>query len=195
MSLPDGAQEQPPTPIDLSALGGAELVLQRAWVLPTAGSTEVACVRAPAHLWVRGLEGAVLAGASAMVRDRAGLSVVRPGPIELVDGHWEQSFDASASAPEPLVAAGRHVLGFVDDGADGLLCTLVCVAPPPAAACSAVQAGLGIDGELEPPPAPGMVAATLALLADRPRTSFAIGGLIAVLAVVLLVWRRPRPAW
>ncbi|MBW2456408.1 MAG: hypothetical protein JRI68_17945 [Deltaproteobacteria bacterium] len=193
--LPEGAEERPPTPIDLSALGGAELVMQRAWALPTGGSTEVACVRAPAHLWVQGLEGAVLAGASAMVRDRAGLGVLTPGAVESVDGHWEQSFSGRASSPDPLGAAGRHVFGFVDDGTDGMLCTMVCVAPPPAEPCTALVAGLRIEGELEPPPAPGMAAATLAFMAARPRTALAMGGLIVLLVAVVLVLRRPRPAW
>lgn len=193
--LPEGAVERSPTPIDLSALHGAELVVQRAWALPRAGTTEVACVRAPAHLWVPGLEGAVLAGASAKVRERAGLSVLTPGAVEAVDGHWEQSFGGGVSRPDPLVAAGRHVFGFVDDGADGLLCTMICVAPPPAEPCTLLVAGLRIEGELEPPPAPGMAAATLALVAARPRTVLAVGGLFALLVAVILVLRRARPAW
>ncbi len=193
--LPDDARQRAITPLDLSAAGGAKLALQRAWALPDGGSLEVACVRAAAHLWVSGLEGGVLAGASPMVRDRASLSVLEPQAIKLVAGHWQQSFEASATEPSPLQASGRHVLGFVGADRDVLLCSLVCSGPPPAELCLALSAGLEVQGELLPPPEPGMVAATLSFAAAHPRTALTIGGIGALMVAALIVIRRPRPSW
>ena len=192
--LPDGAREREVTPVDLGAASGAELVLQEAWTLPDGGWAEVGCVTAAAHLWVPGLEGAVLAGASAMVRDRAGLSVLTPGAVEPVAGHFEQSFRGSGGSTEGGTV-GRHVLGFVDDGQGVLLCTLVCAAPEPAASCEPMATELTVHGQLEPPPPPGVVAATLAFVAASPRTAATLAGLVLLLAALVIVVRRPRPAW
>ncbi len=193
--LPDGAQEEPTSPVDLSAVPGAKLALQRAYRLPGGGAVELVCATAAADLWVPGLEGAVLAGASAMVRERAGLSALSSEPIESVAGHWQQSFAGSAAQPSPVLASGRHVLGFVGADRDALVCSLVCSAPPPADPCFALSAGLEVRGPLGPPPEPGMGGAMLSWAAAHPLAALLIAGAVGLMVVAQILIRRPRPAW
>jgi hypothetical protein len=193
--LPDGAREQVTSPIDLSTVAGAQLALQRAYSLPNEGSLEVACVRAAADLWVPGLEQAVLAGASAMVRDWAGLSTLEPGAITSVDGHWQQPFEGSVAQPQSRSASGRHVLGFLGPDGDAMICSLVCAAPPPAEQCRELSAGLQVQGALSLPPAPGMIGTTLSFAAAHPPAALSVAAVLVLVVAALIVIRRPRPAW
>lgn len=177
LELPEDVVEQPPAPIDLSAVPGARLELQRHWEHGTA-TVDVACASVPQRRWLPGLHDAVMDGATVLAGKTSG--PLRRGPVE------------RSHAPERYVAAladerGAHQLVFARDRV--LLCTLLCEGD----ACAAIVPTYEVSGELHDAPAPGLAGRLVGTLLKQPRTSVAVTGATLLLAVALLLARRPRP--
>jgi hypothetical protein len=187
LELPADARETTPHAADVSAVPGARLTWQKAW---TSRDTEVeiVCAAASARLWLDGLEGPVLHGATSLVRAQAGLGDVRAGPVEPVGGGFGQRFSGGAAGGE---VAGRHLLGFADAGRLAFVCTTACRGR----ACDDVLGSMRFAGEVSAPPAPGALVRALVAAAQHPTTSVAAAASLAVALVTLVLWRRPRPRW
>ncbi|MBI4705160.1 MAG: hypothetical protein HY744_28975 [Deltaproteobacteria bacterium] len=191
-ALPDGAYAAAPVALDLSAAPGARLELQGAWQWGGSGALQLACVEIGVDRWVPGLERPVLGGATALVREAAGLGSVWAGEPVRVGSRFEQSYRAE-SADGAAAARGLHVLGFVGHPAELMLCSAVCLAPARATgACDTVLGSLRVEAAFVEPPPPGVLAAA-ALLAARHPAAAALG-LAALLALgaAWLLGRRPR---
>ena len=114
----------------------------------------------------------------------------------------DQSFEGSG---EGVRARGRHMLRFVGDDHDVVLCTAACVERTSnvrntdivdsSSDCSEALEMLRFRGELVAPPGPGALAHALALAASYPRASAACALALAFAAVALLLRFRPRPKY
>jgi len=188
----DGAEEALPRALDLGGMAGARVVLHRAFALREVHTT-VACVVAPTTFWVPGLEATVLDAASAKVRAGASLATLTPGQVR--DGRpMEQGFTGAGPG---LRASGRHVLGFVGDEADLLVCSAVCVEPEgdgsARSGCDGAAAASTVEAAFVGAPSPGPLLRLALAAADSPRGAVAVGLVAGALVIVALLRARPRP--
>lgn len=213
LEVPVGAVPRDPAPLDLASAPGATLDAQRAWDFGAGGRLDVACVRARADGalgWVEGLEGAVLDGASAMVRKVGGFATLHPeGPTHEGFAVHQGFHGRTAEGDSGAVVEGRHVLGFAGSPPELAVCTVACVEPAPLptgaagagpavraaeSSCAAVLEGLDARGFVEPPP-PGTIGRAVAWSLGHPTSAAIAAGLVVVVAIAWLLRRRPRPAW
>ena len=192
LSLPrlEGATERPAQPLDLSVAPGFELTVQRAWQLGDA-RFETACVATPVSRWISGLEGPVLAGASALARKHLGAGSLHAGPPEVRGLVSAQPFHAKAGA-EPTWS-GRHLLAFTHG--EVVLCTLACRQGGEGADCQGWLAAAELGGALTTAPEPGWLAIAAGRAAEHPKVAGATLAAVVMVGVALLLWRRPRPRW
>jgi len=185
LDCPPGSAAREPRPVDLKHIPGAELLLSRAWTLPSTAELQLSCAGMPAALWLDGLEGVVLSGASALTREAAGLSSLTAGAVVKRGERFEQIFEGDAGQ---LHARGVHSLGFVDDTA--LLCTAVCLGPP--ASC---DVEMEVSGSFRPAREASWLMHGLEQAAENPQLAVASASGLVVGLVALILARRPRPRW
>ncbi|MBN4059197.1 hypothetical protein JYT22_00935 [Endomicrobium sp. AH-315-J14] len=186
--MPASATEREPVAVDLSSVPGARLVAAHAWTLDQSGSVyQLNCVAASSAPWVTGLEGAVLDGATALMRKAAGLDYAMAGPVE-TNGHaFERAFSGSDSGRHAL---GRHWLGFTEGGAELVLCSGVCLGSSEAI-CQEHGSGFLIDGQVSPPPPRGWFGQLVAGGLGRPEMSYLALALTGIAVASVLLKRRP----
>jgi hypothetical protein len=185
LDCPPGSSAREPRPVDLTHIPGAELLLSKAWTLPSTAELQLSCAGMPASLWLDGLEGVVLSGASALTREAAGLSSLTAGAVVKRGERFEQSFEGQTGQ---LHARGVHSLGFVDGTA--LLCTAVCVGPP-----SNCNVDMKVSGAFRPARQSSWVMHGLEHAAEHPQLAVASASGLAIALVALILARRPRPRW
>jgi hypothetical protein len=169
-------------PLDVSKLPGARIVAQRG-LRDASSEVHAGCARGPSDRWVDGIEGVLFERATALALRAAR---VRPDSLSIA---------ASTTAPvlgqtlegrvggRPLVV--EHALAFVGPSRDLELCSVVSV--------GAARAELDVAGELQAPPEPRLWMRAVVGAAEHPLGAAAIVGSVCVLAVAVLLWRRPRP--
>ena len=197
--LPSGCR--PERDEDLPALElppvRATVVARAGWVADGGLRLRAACVRAPSDRWAPGVEDLVLGSAGHYARSTSGadLEAWAAGPIEQRDGAFSQLIEARGTSADgaPVVARGRHLLGFVDAARDAALCSLVCVEPPPGARCAKATEDARLSGELLPPPEPSAWIRAVIVSAEHPEAAAAGACLAFVAVAALVIARRPRP--
>lgn len=204
LRLPDGAYEVGPGSwphVDVSALPGASMPVRVGFRSASHFGLvlRVVCVQAPSSRWAPGVEELVLERASGIVRYSLGedhierLDVV--GETARVGPRFEQRFEGHASrgGEEARDIRGKHVLGFAGDARDGILCSVMCGEDAGVHACDELVNAASAEGAwLEAPP-PSALTRTILYAAEEPWSAAAIGGATALLAITLVLARRPRP--
>lgn len=183
----ESAAELPP--LELAGIAGVTLVARRGF---TDGqeTLRVACLRAPSDRWAPGLEGLVLDRASALAKqtvptiDRWSASSVTP-----LAGRFEQTLEGRGDHAHGAI---HHVLGFVGPEHDAVLCTTTCVGDESGSCVARVQATRAL-GAFVPPPAPSVWVRAILAAASRPHEAAGLGVALVVMAVGVVLWRRPRP--
>ena len=187
----DGVTGAPIRAPSVLPVPGAAVVLSAAWLRgPT--RFEVACARAPTRIWVPGLEGVVLDAASATVRRVTELSTLAVTPLGPEGGLERQSFSGQSSDRS---AVGRHLLGFLGEARDVVVCTAVCttsLASRASAGCDAWLESLRVEAAFVNAPAPGWLVRRGFEAAEHPRVAAAGVAAIGLLLCALLLARRPR---
>jgi hypothetical protein len=183
IELPEGARDGETHEVDVSVVPGASVSAHHAWT-GTDAQVELVCATAGAGPWIPGLEGAVLHGATGLVRSRAGLSSVRAGEVAHDSHGFGQRFTGDG-------LSGRHLLGFADGGDVAFLCTAVCRG----GGCERVLDSLHLAGELASPPERGALVRLLSEVGDRPTAALGVGAAAIAGAIAIVLWRRPRPRW
>jgi len=174
--VPGDATPMTAPAVSLDAMPTAELVIARAWKLGPGGDAAAVCARADASLWIDGLEAPVLDGASALVRKQLDAPALSAGAVVREGLTFVQGFEGHGFV-------GRHRLGF--SAGDAVVCSVVCRGPD----CGWLEQ-MALRGELTPAP-----AGVLAIAARHPRMTLVVAGMLAVVIMVMVVRRRPRPAW
>jgi hypothetical protein len=188
----DGAVEASPRALDLGGMTGTRVVLHRAFASGDAHTT-IACVVAPTTFWVPGLEAMLLDAASAKARVGAGLATLSTRPV-VGERPTVQEFVGSGPG---VHASGRHVLGFVGDARDVLVCSALCLEPATAGTarpvCDEAVLGWSVETSFVEAPPPGLLMRLALSAADSPRAALASGLVAAALVVIALLRTRPRP--
>lgn len=194
LELGPAAVSRPPAPLELSSAPGASLLLQGAWALDSSSSLELACVQAPASRWVPGLDEAILAGASAVVRGAGGFSQLEAQPTQRVGDHLEQPFRATGGpGGAPRTGVGKHWLGTSQSGEQVVLCSLVCSSSEPGASRCEQSMSAAVGASFGPLPPPGMAVRAVGWAASHPLALLVCLAVAAGLALLLLHRARPRP--
>jgi hypothetical protein len=196
--VPEGAREEASEALpalDVSTVPGAVVVARRGFALDGGAALRVACVRAPSSGWAPGVEELVLARAGVLARAAVpGLERWDERPATCDAKGCEQRLDGRVvRAGEGVTAAkARHVLGFVGDRRDAVLCTVACAEPEGGARCEAAVAGARPVGFVAAP-SPSLVVRAVLLAAEHPRGAGALVGAVGLAVVAWILARRPRP--
>lgn len=205
LSAPEGAREEPEGAlpvIDVGGLPGASIALRRGFVGDGEVTLRAACVRGPSDRWAPGVEELVLGRASGLARRAVAADLDRwdAGPIHVNAGLFEQRLEGEGrSSGRAVAAVGRHLLGFVGDARDVVVCSVVCAEPGPSskgaeeARCARLVAAVSPEGAFTEAPAPSLLVRSILLAAERPREAGALGVAATVVVVALVLARRPRP--
>jgi hypothetical protein len=196
VSLPAASIAEPTAALPEVPLppGLGEVAARAGWTSPDGARVRVACVRAPSDRWAPGIEELVLARASDIARGASGAALATwtagaPARVGLV---FSQRLDGSGErGGAPVLAAGRHLLGFRGPDHEALLCSVVCTAPR-AAECGAVAESAVLEGALVGEPPPTWWVQALLFAAERPRLAGGGALLAALVLTAVILWRRPR---
>lgn len=205
LSLPQGAREERESAlpvIEVGGLPGASVALRRGFTSPDGVIVRAACVRGPSDRWAPGVEGLVLGRATGIAREAIDAPLDRwdAGPIQAIGDRFEQRLEGEGRAGESgpaLAARGRHLLGFVGEARDVVVCSVVCVERRGSSAtqerCSELVDAASAGGSLTPPPAPSVMIRAILLAAERPREALAVSFAVTLCLVAIVLARRPRP--
>jgi hypothetical protein len=210
LRVPEGSREEAEAAlpaIDVSGLAGARVALRRGFVRQEGEgvSLRAACVIGPSDKWAPGVEELVLDRATSMVRRAletgadADIHRLDVGPIQPEGRLFTQLFHGQARRHEvTVVVEGRHALGFVGEARDAVLCTVLCVAPlgqapARASACEDLARATSLEGALMEAPPPSVMVRLILVSAERPLAAGIVLAVLAVLAVAVILARRPRP--
>lgn len=196
VSVPAGATAEPVGALPDVPLppGLGEVILRAGWVTPQGIGARAACVRAPSDRWAPGVEELVLARATDIARSSSGAALATwvagaPARQGMV---WSQRLEGSGDrGGVPVVASGRHLLGFRGAEHEAVLCSVVCAAPS-ADACAEVADTAALDGALVGEPPPTWWLRALLLSAESPRAAGLAVLLVAVAVGAAILRRRPR---
>jgi hypothetical protein len=202
--VPEGSREEAEAAlpaIDVSGLAGAKVALRRGFVGQEGVSLRAGCVMGPSDKWAPGVEELVLDRATSMARRALEADITRldVGPIQPEGRLFTQLLHGQATRHEAtVVIEGRHALGFAGEARDAVLCTVVCVAPvgrAPAlpSACEELARASSLEGALTEPPPPSVMIRLILASAERPLAAGVALSVLAVLAVAVILARRPRP--
>lgn len=182
------AKRVEPLRVDFGHVPGASLAAAEAWTQDEL-RLDVVCVRAPTTLWMPGLEATLLDAAAARSREVLELSALSPGALQHEGHGWRRTFEGTADGGR---AVGRHELGFVGDARDLLVCSLACRGVH-VEGCARALHGLTVEAAYVAPPPPGRFAKAFLSALERPVTAVASVGVVALVAVAVLLRFRPRP--
>lgn len=177
---------------DVSKLPGARVVSTDG--LEHGGQkTRIGCVRAPSDRFVPGIEGVLFERATALALKAAGeapsgLARTR-GTSDAEGGLYTEGHEGAAGDRRIVVG---HLLSFVGDERDALLCTAVCSEPASDKTCAASVGTLRLVGPHPPPPTPGLVARGAFFAADHPTLSLSLAAVVTGMVVARLLSNRPK---
>ena len=222
LPLPPGAaalKEDSLPVVDLSSLPDSKVVLRRgvARADGSSGPDHVSdsvyaiCIRAPGSHLPAEMEPLVFDRLNSAARSelaKAG-TVTRfdEGVATEKDLHAEASYSAEANLGPGVGAAsvklkqrmeGRHVIGFVGDAADVLICSLACVefSTESARLCPALLAGATVDAPFVSPPKPSLPSRLAFAAVRHPLSALGLfaGVLLMLAGGLLAAWPARKPA-
>jgi hypothetical protein len=199
LHLPAGAAPMPAGDlprVDVANLPGASVPVRTGY---RSGGIELYafCATAPSSGWAPGVEELVLGRATGIAR------VALRGEVERLEvgdatpagkAAFEQRFQGSVKrGGDALRVEGKHLLGFAGASRDGVLCTAVCIEPAAEKACAGIVAGVAAEGAWVGAPPPSVVVRGILAAAERPYAAAGVSGAIVILAIAIVLARRPRP--
>ena len=187
LASPVSSPAPAPPQADVSKLPGARWVASAAFASETA-TVHAGCVRGPSGRYAPGVEDLLLEKASFFAIRSSGLEGVG---LVRTDHHEAANLRTETHAGE---LAGRqvrlaHALAFVGPDSDVLICSATCHGA--SGACASL--GLQVGGQLAPPPRPSWLVRATFAAAENPLAVTITIGLLGVVIVAILLWKRPRP--
>lgn len=194
VDVPEDAAVAPAPRVDVAKLPGAEVVASSAWAAGDL-SLVVGCASAPSTHFVPGLEGLVLEKTTWLSLQMIGdPTAFRQTSFETRDSARPAVRDIDGVLGGRVIAM-RHLLAFVGDAPNALVCTTVCARDAGDEAdvvCGAIASSLRFEGTLAPDPIPPWYVRALFWAAERPGTAVGIGGGASVFLIGLVLSRRRR---
>lgn len=213
MPLPPAAQPVASAALpqaDVSQVSGAKIVLRRGVTRGVSSPEHLSetlhalCVRAPGSHFVPGVEDTAFekldSGVQAeLARTSGHVEQFSPGKSVSVGHTIEQPYSGTGSpagvASRPGMRnrlEGKHVLGFVGEPPEMIVCTLACVETCTEGnqLCPGVIKAARVEAAFVPQPRPGLLARAAFTASRKPLAvlGLLLGGLLALAGVAVAAW-------